>query len=452
MKTRKPTIYPRGRHNVSRRDIDEDALKVLYRLHRSGHTAFLVGGGVRDLLLGRTPKDFDVSTDAHPNEIRRLFRNAFIIGRRFRLVHIRFGQKVIETSTFRREPDPSEVMVPGEAVPERDNTFGTPETDAWRRDFTINALFYNIADYTVLDYVGGVRDLHRRTIRCIGNPAERFKEDPVRMIRALRFAARMDFRIEMRTWMAIRRHAGEIEKAAAPRMLEEIYRLFAYRSGEQAFRWLQKAGMLEVLFPELAAHLAATRQKRRGPFWSRLQALDATGDGTAAPCAELIFGTLLAGLVAGELRHVEGRRPSRAHVAHDALRPIMQRYRVPRRVEQRLATMLALQARLENPGNRRGSRSRLVGQEAFEDALALYAIRVAAGEADAEVLEQWRAAAAAAPRAAGRAEAHGAADVVPADEPHDGSARRRPRRRRGGRRRSRRPRSGGGADAATAAV
>src|SRR5437660_3633583 len=203
-----PRIVPRAEHSISRRDIDPDALKVLYRLRQYDHVAYLVGGSVRDLLLGRRPKDFDIGTSAHPYQVKKLFRNCWIIGRRFRLAHVKFGPKVIEVATFRRQVAPGEEVVqdgvpaPDPSTPEgehlihRDNTFGTPEEDAFRRDFTINALFYDIATFSIIDYVGGLDDLDARVIRSIGDPEVRFLEDPVRMLRAVVLAARLDFRID----------------------------------------------------------------------------------------------------------------------------------------------------------------------------------------------------------------------------------------------------------------
>src|SRR5215213_11436484 len=202
-----PRILPRPEHTLSRKAIDADALKVLYRLKNHGYIAYLVGGGVRDLLLGRRPKDFDIATDAHPYQIKKLFRNCWIIGRRFRLAHVKFGSKVIEVATFRRQVAPGEEVVqdgvpaPDPTTPEgehlihRDNTFGTPEEDAFRRDFTINALFYDIATFSIIDYVDGLDDLHAGIVRSIGDPEVRFKEDPVRMLRAVAFAARLNFTI-----------------------------------------------------------------------------------------------------------------------------------------------------------------------------------------------------------------------------------------------------------------
>src|SRR5687768_16295678 len=218
-----PTIVPRSAHPISRRQIDPDALKVLYRLHEHNYVAYLVGGSVRDLLLDRRPKDFDIGTSAHPHQVKKLFRNCWIIGRRFRLAHVKFGAKTIEVATFRRQVDasetveqeiaevqPSDVVAPGEPLPSdderdaaaarrqrdrlihRDNTYGTPEEDAFRRDFTVNALFYDIATFSIIDYVGGLQDLHSRLIRCIGDPDVRFLEDPVRMLRAVVLAARLE--------------------------------------------------------------------------------------------------------------------------------------------------------------------------------------------------------------------------------------------------------------------
>src|SRR5579872_818204 len=232
-----PRVIPRAEHTISRRDIDPDALKVLYRLRQSDYIAYLVGGSVRDLLLGRRPKDFDIGTSAHPYQVKKLFRNCWIIGRRFRLAHVKFGMKVIEVATFRRQLEPGEEVV-AEGIPapdpsttqgaqlvHHDNTFGSPEEDAFRRDFTINALFYDIATFSIIDYVGGLDDLHARTVRSIGEPDVRLREDPVRMLRAIALAARLDFAIEPALLESIRRHRHEIAKSSAPRMLEEYYKI-----------------------------------------------------------------------------------------------------------------------------------------------------------------------------------------------------------------------------------
>src|SRR3979490_691964 len=228
-----PRVVPRAEHPLSRRDVDPDALKVLYRLRQADHVAYLVGGSVRDLLLNRRPKDFDIGTSAHPQQVKKTFRNCWIIGRRFRLAHVKFGTKVIEVATFRRQlaageevvadgvpaPDPS--TADGKRLLHPDNTFGTPEEDAFRRDFTINALFYDIATFSIIDYVGGLQDLRAGVVRSIGDPEVRFREDPVRMLRAVALAARLDFMIEQPILDAIAVHRHEIARASAARLLEE---------------------------------------------------------------------------------------------------------------------------------------------------------------------------------------------------------------------------------------
>ena len=235
-----PVIVARPDHPISRSSIDSDALKVLTRLHEFNYTAYLVGGSVRDLLLGRRPKDFDVGTSAHPYQIKKLFRNCWIIGRRFRLAHVKFGDKAIEVATFRQHVPalPAELLaddVDAESEAEaedrasenrdlqihRDNTFGTPEEDAFRRDFTVNALFYNIADRSIIDYVGGLDDVRARVIRSIGDPNERFQEDPVRMLRAVVLAARLGFTLDPPVEAAIDAHRHRLAQASPARLIEE---------------------------------------------------------------------------------------------------------------------------------------------------------------------------------------------------------------------------------------
>ena len=274
----------RAAPKISARDIDPDALSVLHRLHHAGFVAYLVGGGVRDILLGRVPKDFDVATDARPNQVKKLFRNAFIIGRRFRLALIRFGEKQIETATFRRDPEPDDApgpAAPGGGDPEAtgalyqmsDNAFGTPEEDALRRDFTVNALFYDPFEDRVIDYVGGLRDLRKKVLRCIGDPNVRFREDPVRMLRAVRLSSRLGFTIHADALEAIGRYADEILAASRPRLFEEILRLFTFCRAEEAFRRLHDTGLMERLLPEVAAHVARSGGSR-APLWRYLAALD----------------------------------------------------------------------------------------------------------------------------------------------------------------------------------
>lgn len=244
-----PVILPRSSHGISRSQIDENSLKVLYRLHRNGYQAFLVGGSVRDLLLGRAPKDFDIGTDATPQQVKKLFRNCFLVGRRFRLAHVRFGRdEVIEVATFRRHPHPDELPDdPDEHNFFVQNQFGTPREDAFRRDFTINALFYNIADFSVIDHVGGLQDLQNRRLRVIGDPKVRFTEDPVRMLRALEFSARLDFSLDANTLEGIAQKAPLIAEAAPARVREELLQLFRLGVGAAVLRQAQELGLLQPM-------------------------------------------------------------------------------------------------------------------------------------------------------------------------------------------------------------
>ncbi|RMF43068.1 MAG: CCA tRNA nucleotidyltransferase, partial [Deltaproteobacteria bacterium] len=246
-----PVVLPRAEHGISRSRITENSLKVLYRLHRHGYKAYLVGGGVRDLLLGRQPKDFDVGTDATPEQVKKLFRNCFLVGRRFRLAHIRFaGGELVEVATFRRAPTPEDIPEdPAEHPFYAENLFGTPRQDAFRRDFTINALFYNIADFSIIDHVGGLEDLQLRRIRVIGDPQERFREDPVRMLRALEFAARLDFDLDPAADAGIRQCAPLIAEASPARLREELMELVRHRVAGQVLAECQRYGMLEWLVP-----------------------------------------------------------------------------------------------------------------------------------------------------------------------------------------------------------
>ncbi|HEU5057503.1 MAG TPA: polynucleotide adenylyltransferase PcnB [Kofleriaceae bacterium] len=251
---------------IARELIDPDADKVVRRLARHGFQAYLVGGCVRDLLLQRTPKDFDVATNATPKEIRQLFRNCRIIGRRFRLAHIFFGPKIIETSTFRANPrEGDDASDSDELLIRRDNVFGTDTEDARRRDFTINGLFYDVEAERVIDHVGGLADLERRVVRTIGDPDIRFREDPVRMLRAVKFAARLDFTIEPVTLAALIRHRGEIAKCAQPRVLEELYRLLRGGAAHRSMALLIETGLASNLSPQLATLLGRPPGGRLGP-------------------------------------------------------------------------------------------------------------------------------------------------------------------------------------------
>jgi len=248
-------ILPRAAHGISRTRIGENTLKVLYRLSRSGFKAYLVGGGVRDLLLERTPKDFDVGTDATPSQVKKLFRNCFLVGRRFRLAHIRFaGNEVIEVATFRRQATADDLPEHPDDQPYfAENIFGTPEQDARRRDFTINALFYDIESFSIIDHVGGLEDLAARRLRVIGDPLVRFTEDPVRMLRALEFAARLDFSLDEAAREGIYSRAPLIAEAAPARIREELMELFRHKVAGAVLRDARGFGLLGYLIPGFRA-------------------------------------------------------------------------------------------------------------------------------------------------------------------------------------------------------
>lgn len=254
---------PRDQHSVSRSAISEPAKKVLHRLNKAGYEAYLVGGGVRDILLGGEPKDFDIATDATPEEVHDLFRNSRLIGRRFRIVHVLFGREVIEVTTFRGnaqdsdDDDGDHRKTNEHGLLLRDNVYGNMEEDALRRDFTVNALYYCIRDFTVIDFAGGVEDLENRQLRLIGDPETRYREDPVRMLRAIRFAAKLDFTIEANTEAPIRELAPLLEHIPAARLFDEVLKLFSAGYGEATYDLLTRYGLLAPLFPQTALAIAA---------------------------------------------------------------------------------------------------------------------------------------------------------------------------------------------------
>src|SRR6476661_2727706 len=357
-----PTIIPRSGHMISRRDIDPSALKVLYRLHEHNYIAYLVGGSVRDLLLQRRPKDFDIGTSAHPHQVKKLFRNCWIIGRRFRLAHVKYGNKTIEVATFRQnvaasefalEPDAGinggveapliEAASEGGRTPrrraedhliQRDNTYGTPEEDAFRRDFTVNALFYDIGTFSIIDYVGGLEDLDARIIRCIGDPEVRFLEDPVRMLRAVVLAARLQFSIDEPVLDAIAVHRHEIARSAPARLVEEYYKILRSGHAKEAFTQLRATGLLKAITPELSS--------AADPVWTSIAALDRyRAKFEDAP--ETLTNAILAGTLLYPLGLVARRRFSA-----DALERRVELGLLPiaRRDIERLQQILALQPRL----------------------------------------------------------------------------------------------------------
>jgi poly(A) polymerase len=261
-----PVVVPRAEHSVSRSAISPSALKVLYRLKDAGYQAFLVGGAVRDLLLGRNPKDFDIATNAHPEQVRELFRNCRLIGRRFHLAHVRFGQEIIEVATFRAAhtlvdednsvDEDSRRVLDNHGRILRDNLYGSIDEDVWRRDFTANALYYNIADFSIWDYTGGVADANARLLKLIGDPETRYREDPVRMLRAVRFAAKLNFNIDEASSRPIAKLAYMLDGVPAARLFDEVTKLFLAGSALRSFELLREYALLAHLFPDLASALS----------------------------------------------------------------------------------------------------------------------------------------------------------------------------------------------------
>src|SRR5690606_9958746 len=291
--------------------LDSDALSVIHRLRSFGHQAYLVGGCVRDLLLGRQPKDFDVATSAHPGEIRAIFRNCRLIGRRFRLAHVYFRDgKIVETATFRTNP-----RIEGEAqdlLITRDNAFGTAEEDAQRRDFTVNGLFYDVVLGKVLDYVGGKADLERRILRTIGDPDVRIQEDPVRLLRAVRFAAKLGFEIEKKTWDALVRHKGGLARCAPARVLEEVFRLLRSGHARTCLDLFLRMEALDILLPPLANHLRQASPEAREAFFASLGRLDEIVQAGNLPDDSVLLAALLVTLAVEEDRRRQAERQEAA--------------------------------------------------------------------------------------------------------------------------------------------
>ena len=258
---RSPRIVARDAHGISRKDISPNALRVLYRLRESGFASYLVGGAVRDLLIGGHPKDFDVATDATPEQVKALFRNCRLIGRRFRLAHVIYGREIIEVATFRANEDDGsgDRETVSEGRLSRDNVYGTIEDDAVRRDFTANALYYAIEDFSVRDYVGGFEDVQARVLKLIGDPEARYREDPVRMLRAVRLASKLDFSIDPAAAEPIARLAPLLAGSAPARLFDECLKMFMVGHAEKSFLSLERHGLLPVLFPETAKALLTNR-------------------------------------------------------------------------------------------------------------------------------------------------------------------------------------------------
>jgi len=380
-----PRTTPRCDHRISRNLISPNALKVLYRLNSAGYSAYLVGGGVREILLDRKPKDFDVATNATPEQLVRLFRNSRMIGRRFRLVHVFFHGEVIEVSTFRAEVQDDEEQ--------DENVYGTIEEDAWRRDFSINALYYNIADFSVVDYVGGMNDLRQRTIRMIGDPAQRFHEDPVRLLRAIRFAAKLDFRLHTDTEAALRALPHLLRHVAPARLFQEVLKLFLEGNAYVTYRKLQQYDYFAALFP----HSASAMQIRNNSMDDKLLAavMRAT-DERLSKNLPINPAFLFASFMWPKLQQlIDQYRSDHAkfhqqfhHAVSDILRLQEETVVVPRRIIAMARAIWTLQFHLEN---RRASRVyRVLEHRYFRAAYDFLALRVESGEPLDECYQWWR--------------------------------------------------------------
>lgn len=387
----RPRIIPRSEHSISRSLISENALKVLYRLRNGGYDAYLVGGSVRDMLLGREPKDFDVATNAKPEQIRELFRNCHLIGRRFRLAHVRYGDEIIEVSTFRGQHSEEEGhVVEGRII--RDNVYGTLDEDVWRRDFTVNALYYSIEDFSVIDYVGGMEDIRAGRIRLIGDPRQRYIEDPVRMLRAARFAVKLGFRIDPESENPLRELNHLLIDMPPARLFEEVIKLFTGGAALQTFEQLRYYGLFEILFPQTDEVLS--RQEGGFPHTLLIHALRNT-DARIAEGKPVTPGFLIAALLWTPMNnlaqsYLENGLPELDAIALASdvvISKQVSRTAMPRRFSQMARDIWQLQARLKR--TKGGRAGRLVKHPKFRAGYDFLLLRRDAGENEGELARWW---------------------------------------------------------------
>lgn len=447
--------------------LDSDAVRVLLRLRQAGHEAYLVGGCVRDLLIGREPKDFDIATSATPNQVKGLFRNCRLIGRRFRLAHVYFkGGKILEVSTFRamptmvEEPQPSEaqegevrsegsehiaaadteaavavengIEVPSAPVDDvqdeeakdllitEDNTFGTAVEDARRRDFTVNGLFYDPAIGRVIDYVNGLRDLSRREIRTIGDPEVRLREDPVRILRAVRFAGKLGLELESRTYAAMEGAVEDLPRCSPPRLLEETFRLLRGGHAAPALRLVDALGALGTLLPPVAEYLVGQDAEGIAEYWRFVDAMDASVRAEVSFDDSMLLACILLPISLDEPEapgadEENGKPPTVAQAIEQLLSELVQKARLPRRIAERCRMILMAQRTLAGMRRRRGGLMGFRGHPLFQESLKVFEVWVGATGEHQEALDKWKT---------------GAAPQPTADAP--GPRRRRRRRRRGG--------------------
>ena len=391
-----PNIIPRSEHGISRSNISENAVKVLYRLKNAGYQAHLVGGGVRDLLLGREPKDFDVATDAHPEDVRRVFRNCRLVGRRFRLAHVHFGREIIEVATF-RGPQQTDEMPDRENENEngmlvRDNVYGTIAEDALRRDFTVNALYYNVEDFSLADYADGLNDLRAGVLRLLGDPLVRYREDPVRMLRAVRFAAKLGFRIEAQCEQPLFELGDLLCGVPAARLFDEILKLFMGATAVQSFEKLRHYDLFGKLFPQTERSLELEDHEFPITFVARgLHNTDVRVREGKPVTPAFLFAVLLWEPVRllSERLIAAGEMPMSAvlQAADEVLKAQVQRVAIPRRFSIAMREIWSMQHRFEQ---RTGKRPyRLVTHPRFRAAYDFMLLRAEAGEIDQELGDWW---------------------------------------------------------------
>ncbi|KAF0282273.1 polynucleotide adenylyltransferase PcnB [Spiribacter roseus] len=392
-----PTIITRDQHVISRAQISDKALSVLYRLKNAGYGAYLVGGGVRDLSLGREPKDFDVATDATPDEVKALFRNCRLIGRRFRLAHVHWGPEIIEVATFRAmtpdadSGDKDHVVEDGLVL--RDNVYGTIEEDALRRDFTINALYYNIADFSVVDYAGGMADLQAGRLRLIGDPAVRYREDPVRMLRAVRFAAKLGFTIDSATAAPIPRMADLLDDIPPARLFDEVLKLFMAGQGVETFEALRHHGLFRYLFPASDTALDDDDHGQLITFVARaLESTDARVNNDRPVTPAFLFAALLWPAILGQLpaaRLEPGIDPELFEQSvTEALERQLRQVAIPKRFALPMREIWALQPRFHSASDKKARR--LFAHPRYRAAYDFLLLRRDAGLVDPELADAWQ--------------------------------------------------------------
>ncbi|OGT43854.1 MAG: hypothetical protein A3F13_05545 [Gammaproteobacteria bacterium RIFCSPHIGHO2_12_FULL_40_19] len=391
-------VIARPDHTVSRDAISQNALKVMYRLKDAGYAAFLVGGGVRDILLGRQPKDFDVATDAHPEAIRELFRNSRIIGRRFRLVHVFYDGEIIEVSTFRANATEPTTRTQTQIHAEtgmifRDNTYGTVEEDAWRRDFTVNALYYNIADFSLVDYTRGLTDLKHRLIRIIGDPVQRYHEDPVRLLRAIRFAAKLDFTLEKETEIALKALPHLLQHVPTSRLFDECLKLFFEGNAFATYQKLLHYHYLGALFPQTLQVLHLHKNKvHEKLIHLAMKATDERlrADNSVNPA--FLLAVLLWPVLQQELTKMKNKKVKFYLRLHQLMSDIIHRQveamMIPKRLQFAIQAIWVLQFQLQK---RRQSRIlNVFHHRYFRAAFDFMGLRVQANEISSTEYEWWR--------------------------------------------------------------